>query len=398
MREFPPELQDAFSKLLEASQAAGDKAFVIGGFVRDWLSGFSLEDIKDIDVITELGKSDEIINYLVDKFGLGKPITYDFTGTQRLLINNFVFEFQSPTNINVHFPIQPEMEKMGIPITFLNKNIFERDFTIDCICYDISDGMILDLTDGMEDLFDNRLLRTPIDPKKAIEFNPLIILRAIRLALEFNLTPAKAFKELMPYGASLLPNVLQERSERFVQGIIQDIFDVDYEKAEKIFSFYNLFDILPMPKTILDRKVKNDMGIVYQASNDTDLLSIELDKENKKIKIGLRDKDLVHAEVREGLSEALCDLYLNNEIDEDYSLNFMGQKTPSTLFKDAGSLLRLASGESWYRMAAVSTPNVRLYDRHQRRQEYRSRKRREQKRDRVDKIKSWRNFMGRFSV
>jgi tRNA nucleotidyltransferase/poly(A) polymerase len=393
LSQLPNDLLDAFAKLAESGAAIGDKPYIVGGFVRDWIYGLPIEEVNDMDVITEFGNSEALVTDLTNRFGLGEPIQYDFTQTKRLIINGYIFEFQSDLNPNVHFPIEGDLKKMGIEVNYFNKNIFERDFTIDSICYDVTENEIVDLTGGAEDLLINQLIKTPIEAKKAIEYNPLIILRAIRLALEFNLTPEKSFREMMPYGVQLLRDVEQKRSTKFIQEIIRDIFSYDEVKADKIFNFYGLYDILPMPKELMDRKVKSDMGIVYQAQSDN-LLSIEIDNNAKVVKVGFIYSDIENEENKNAMDKAIADLYLNEKIDRDYAIKFLGDSHAMYKLSEIGNIRNAVADKNWYKIAQS---NIHLYDRHQRRQEYRNRKRREQKRDRIDKIKSWRNFMSNYA-
>ena len=393
IRPLPNDLMEAFAKLAETGAAVGDKPYVVGGFIRDWLYGLPIEEVNDFDIITEFGKTDVFVDDLCNRFGLGEPIQYDYSKTKRLIINNYIFEFQSADNPNVHFPIENDLIQMDIEPNYFNKNIFERDFTIDCICYDIMEHSVIDLTGGVEDLLINGLIKTPIKAVKAIGYNPLIILRAIRLALEFKLSPDKEFKEAIPFGIQLLPGAVEKRSEKFVQGMIRDIFDYNPEDAEKIFRFYGLYEILPMPSELMDQKVKSDMGIVYQANSEDDMLSIEVNDNDKVLKLGFTSYDVLEESNKVALHKAISDLYLDGVITKEYNIKLLGEKTPTCNVENILKLNEASIEKDWYRTAQA---NIHLYDRHQRRQEYRNRKRREQKRDRIGKIKSWRDFMNKF--
>ena len=389
MFKLNKDITAAFEKLAESGKAVGDKPYIVGGFVRDWIYGLELEDVNDFDVISELGKTDEIIEDMAMRFGLGAPVEYGYTGTKKLIIEGYTFEFQSANNPHVHFPIEPDLEAMGIEVNYFNKNIYERDFTIDTLCYDVIEKKIVDLTgNGVEDLVDNHLLRTPIDPRKAIEYNPFIILRGFRLCLEFGLQPEEKYKQLIPYGVQLLPKAIEERSEKFAKGIIRDIFEYDFDKATELFAFYGLYNVLPVPKDILDKKVKNDMGIKFQAEN---LFSLEVNDAEKTIRVGFTTSDLNEPEKMEALQRAIADMYLHEAINEEYQLIMLGQEKGFCMVAELGAMIKKACTKDWYRIVVAQT-NIHLYDRFQRREEYRNRKRREQKRDRIGKFKSWRDF------
>lgn len=393
--QLPKDLLLTLDKLAETGKAINDPPYILGGFVRDWLWGFPIEDVTDIDVITQYGKSDEFLDDISARFGLGMPIQYDFTETKKILIDGYKFELQSPTNLNVHYPIEDDLRKMEIPVTFFNKNIYERDFTINCICYDIINKQIIDLTGGIDDLLVNRLIKTPIATKHAMEYNPLIILRAIRFALQFKLTPEKEFRQLLPYGISLLPKLLEKRSKRFVEHVITEIFSYGEDDADKIFRFYGLYDLLPIPKELKRNKVKKDMGIIYQANSQQQLMSFEVDNFNKIVKIGCTTFDLQKEENKNTLELALSDLYINNKIDQNYKIHFINEESPTFKLSEVEKIFDKTLKPNWYKFAISSLPDkAKIYDRYQRRSEYKHRKRREEKRNRIDKIKTWREISG----
>lgn len=387
--KLPDNVKNIFAKLAESGRAVGDRPLIIGGFVRDWLYGLPIDEIFDFDVITENGNIDGIINDFVTRFGLGQPVEYEYTGTKTIFLDGHKIEFQSPINENVHFPIEDELIRMGIEVNFLNKNIYERDFTINTICLDVIDKKILDVTGyGVDDLLKNRILRTPIDAKKAVEFNPLIVLRGFRFMLEFDLKPESSYARVIPYGVKLLSRVTEERSDRFIKSIVRDIFSYDEDRADEIFRHYGLYDIIPIPSDIMERKVKNDMGIKYLASYDI-IHKIAGDK----VILALDFDDLYNKEVQRNIKKLASKLFINDQIKINTPFIISGQQ--NMLFsieniKEAFDVLQKNKLTTF-----AQTGNF-LYDRYKRRKEYRDRKRREKKRDRINKLKMWRNFQHSF--
>lgn len=390
MHELPHDLLDAFRKLGESGKAVGDQPLVVGGFVRDWLIGVPIEEIRDFDVISRKGRIEDILQDFSRRFGLGEPIVYEYTGTKKIVCNGYNFEFQSVDNPNVHFPVEDEMQRMGVPVTFLNKNIYERDFTIDTMCYDVIDEKFLDITgEGYEDLIKRKVIRTPIPAKRAIEFNPFIILRMMRFHLEFDLEISEELKEALPEGVKLLPKATADRSERFVKDLVRDIFDIDSEKADKLFREYNLYNLIPVPQEIFDQSIKRQMGIKYMASSS---IQCNLDKVSNRAQLCLVQQDLRDDQIKERVQESLSELYMQGAIDKQTKISLLD----GSLGTIASVVNRLNARESksWYKEAYN---NTHMYERIQRRKEYRNRKRREQRRDRISKIKFWKDFQRTFA-
>jgi hypothetical protein len=389
MTEFPPNLKAAFQKIAVSGEAIADRPLIVGGFVRDWLLGVAIEEVHDFDVICEQGKTIDLVNDLSQRFGLGAPVKYDYTGTSRLLIDGYSFEFQDPQNPHVHFPIENELMEMGIKPTFLAKNIFERDFTVDCLCYDVASNKVLDITNmGVDDLLKNKVIRTPIEARKAVEFNPIIILRMIRFMIEYGLEPVPELEQSIPFGVSLMPRASQERSEKFIKKLVTQTFDLDYDLATELYTRFNLWGNVPMSKELMDRKVKSDMGIKFQA------MSVTVNPADNSMTFGIFKSQLNEPKYRVAVQEAIADLYINDAVNEETRMVFLGGEALSMSgFSDVKNRMEYNSLKQAQRAYPGNPVNsFRLYERYQRRHEYRQRKRREQSRDRVGKIKSWRDF------
>jgi poly(A) polymerase len=73
----------------------------------------------------------------------------------------------------------------------LEEDAWRRDFSINCLYYNIDDFSVVDFTGGMEDL-QNRTLRLIGDPETRFREDPVRTLRAIRFAamLDFKIDPA----------------------------------------------------------------------------------------------------------------------------------------------------------------------------------------------------------------
>jgi tRNA nucleotidyltransferase/poly(A) polymerase len=389
---FNQELKEIMQNLAMSGNAVGDRPLIVGGFVRDWLTGTSPDEIRDIDVISEQGKMEAIIHDFATRFGLGEPLEYDYTGTKTIFLSGYKVEFQSVENENVHFPIEQVLQDMGVEVNALNKNIYERDFTVNTLCYDVIGKEILDITGmGKDDLLNKKILRTPIPPQHAITFNPLIILRGFRFALEFGLTLDKEYEKLIPYGIELLPMAINKRSDKFVKKIVEDIFANNEDVADQLFRQYGLYDVVPIPETIMEEKVKSDMGLKYIALNDT-LYDYKRLGENE-VHLVLDSSDLFDFDVQKDIKKLASKMYLMGLIDEAAEFFVQDQKKSAFSLRNIKEVFALIENN---KILALAQSGNFLYDRYRRRKEYRDRKRREEKRDRIGKIKMWHDFRTKF--
>lgn len=160
-------------KLLEEITARGFKAYIVGGFVRDYILGINSNDIdittsatpKDIKEIFEDSclPSEDYGSVTVIKKGIRFEIT-----TFRKEIG--YIDNRRPAEIKY--------------IDDLYEDLLRRDFTINTICMD-EKGEIVDLLNGQEDLR-NGVIKTVGVSKERFEEDVLRILRAVRFATILN--------------------------------------------------------------------------------------------------------------------------------------------------------------------------------------------------------------------
>ena len=153
----------------------GFKAYVVGGFVRDYLLGNASYDVdiatsaqpKDIKEIFDLSSSTE------DNYG-----SVYFKDS---LYNYDITTFRSEDKYENRKPVEFNY------IESIEEDVKRRDFTINALYMD-SEGNIIDLVDGQKDL-ENKIIRVIGDIETKMIEDPLRMLRAIRFSslLEFEL-------------------------------------------------------------------------------------------------------------------------------------------------------------------------------------------------------------------
>ena len=147
----------------------GFEAYLVGGFVRDYLLGIKT---YDIDICTTALPKDiyNIFNICANNYGGAKLIIENY--------NIDITTFRKDAKYSNRHPLEVKY------VTDLKEDLKRRDFTINTICMD-KDENIIDLLNGIEDL-NNRIIKMIGDNEQRLEEDPLRILRAIRFATVLN--------------------------------------------------------------------------------------------------------------------------------------------------------------------------------------------------------------------
>lgn len=156
-------------KFLKKMSSYNYKAYIVGGFVRDYLLG-----IESVDVDIATNATPKQVKEIFEDSCLSNE---DY-GSVMVIINGVHFEIttfrKELSYINNRRPGQIEY------IDDLYQDLVRRDFVINTICMD-ENGKIIDFLDGKKDL-DKKIVRTVGDPYDKFSEDSLRILRAIRFA------------------------------------------------------------------------------------------------------------------------------------------------------------------------------------------------------------------------
>ena len=174
---------DTARRIAEAAAAAGGRALVVGGWVRDQLRGCPSKDI-DIEVF---GIADEQLPALLAPIGRVEPVGQSFP------VYKVVPPGGSAGDIDVALPRRESkrgrghkgFEVHGDPSMSVVEAARRRDFTINAILWDPLTGGYQDPFDGRGDL-ERQLLRA-VDPKTFAD-DSLRALRAVQFAARFEFT------------------------------------------------------------------------------------------------------------------------------------------------------------------------------------------------------------------
>ena len=168
--------------LKQAADDRGVRAWVVGGYVRDKLLG---RPHPNPDVVVEGGDALKLAEGFAELAHAEPPVTFERYGTAQVTLSGHLVEFVTARAESY----APESRKPDVRPATLEEDLRRRDFTVNTLLMEF-DGKIHDPLGGRKDL-DARILRTPTDPLRTFEDDPLRMLRAIRFASElgFELAP-----------------------------------------------------------------------------------------------------------------------------------------------------------------------------------------------------------------
>ena len=162
-----------FRVISELSEEIGMRAFVIGGFVRDYFLGIPNDDI---DIVVE-GSGIEFAKAFAGKVD-GELTVYENFGTAMVHFADQKVEFVGARKEHYERGSRKPYCENGT----LEDDQRRRDFTINAMAFDLTKeryGELVDPFDGIGDL-EKGIIRTPIDPVQTFTDDPLRELRAIR--------------------------------------------------------------------------------------------------------------------------------------------------------------------------------------------------------------------------
>ena len=192
-------MDDKIKEILEMITNKGFKAYVVGGYVRDYLRKIKT---NDIDICTNARVKD-----LMEIFKDYKVTPLEY-GNILLETKDYLYEITTfRKDIDYINNRKPIIEYVDT----LEEDITRRDFTVNSICMD-KDGKIIDLLNGKKDL-NKKIIRTIGDPYFKIKQDSLRILRAIRFASCLNFKIEDNLKNAIKENKDLLKDLSYERKK-----------------------------------------------------------------------------------------------------------------------------------------------------------------------------------------
>lgn len=174
-----------FERISRLASELGVRAFVIGGYVRDY---YLHRPCSDVDVVVD-GDGIELADALGRELHTKVSVFKTF-GTAMLRADGMEIEFVGARKESY----SSDSRKPAVSAGTLEDDQLRRDFTINALAWSLCKedfGTLVDPFDGMQDLRDY-IIRTPCDPDITFSDDPLRMMRAVRFAtqLGFEIQPS----------------------------------------------------------------------------------------------------------------------------------------------------------------------------------------------------------------
>lgn len=264
-------------EVLEKIENKGWTAYIVGGFVRDYLLNIST---SDVDICTNATPKDlmEIFHTNIAPDNL--------YGSFVIIHKNIRFDITT-----FRKEIKYEDNRKPVKIKYINnikKDLLRRDFTVNTLCIN-SKGEVLDFLKIKDDL-NKRIIKTVGNPRYKIKEDSLRILRAIRFAttLDFDIE-YKTKYYLKKYGY-LLSKLSYQRKKSELDKIF---LSVNRQKGIELILELKLDKYLDIPNLKNIKPCDNIIGIWAQLNVDNIYPWTKLEKNQMQQIRELLEKDIL---------------------------------------------------------------------------------------------------------
>lgn len=330
---------DIALKLLEEITDNGYQAYIVGGFVRDYILGIESNDI-DINTNATPKQVKEIFN--------DSCLPNEDYGSVTVIKKGIRFEITT---------FRKEMEyvdnRRPTEIQYINdlyQDLLRRDFTINTICMD-KDGQILDFLGGRSDI-DNRTIKTVGNAKERFTEDSLRILRAVRFSTILDFELDKEVKDAIISCRELLKNLSYYRKKEeldkiFASARAKEGIELLLELSlDKYLELDRLKDVTSTNSLIGIWAVLNVEDKYPFNSNERELIKVI----NETLKLTNTDPialykyglyaNSVAAEIKGNNIKKVAESYNNLTIQSKKDLNISSKEIMSLLNREPGSYIK----------------------------------------------------------
>lgn len=212
--------------------------YVIGQYPREMVINNSCDSVDCIDFIGDVPeRCMKVGSMLAKKLGVRDIVTS--------IVNNkmsYVFGGLKLTFYGSHSPsdIKIKLESMGIAPTPLNLEMYNRNFTLDMLVYDIANDVLKDVCGQASEDLEFETVNTFFDANFVCEKNPLAIWMAIRYAVKYKMKIDKDLKKVM---RAYLNDKMEEISNRYagkIEYLKEQITREDIDNATRFFEDFGI--------------------------------------------------------------------------------------------------------------------------------------------------------------
>jgi tRNA nucleotidyltransferase/poly(A) polymerase len=212
-------IPESVKELHKLFQSKGKKLYLVGGSVRDFLTG---DKPKDFDLATD-ALPDQVLEILGSKYrtnlqgkAFGVVVVYTEDQPEGMEIATFRSDVYDDKLGNTRNP--------DVKFTSIEEDVKRRDLSINGLFYDLDKHEIIDLVGGVEDL-KNKTIRMIGEPDLRIQEDPLRILRVFRFSYRYGFKIDQETKDAIERNKESLKIISRERI---------------WEEIKKSFSYTNI--------------------------------------------------------------------------------------------------------------------------------------------------------------
>lgn len=217
-------------QVLEKLQNHGYQAYVVGGAIRDLLTGIIP---KDFDIATN-AKPEEIEALFKNSRIIGRRfrLVHVYFGRNVIEVATFRGEHKNPPSSNNQNSLKKNsrslISKNGQLLRdnvygTMEQDAFRRDFTVNALYYSNENEMIYDLVDGLKD-FQKGCVRLIGDPKQRYQEDPVRMLRALRFSAKLKFPLELSTEKAI---SSCAQSILEVSNARLFDELIKVFHDID---------------------------------------------------------------------------------------------------------------------------------------------------------------------------
>lgn len=331
-------MNNKIKNVLNKIEEEGYNAYIVGGFIRDYLLGIETYDV-DITTNAEPKVIKEIFNLSNDtKDNYGSVLIKD------KLYNYDITTFRKELKYENRKPVEIEFADT------IEEDVKRRDFTINSLYMD-SNGKLYDLVNGKEDI-ENRIIKINGNINEKMIEDPLRMLRAIRFSANLDFELEKNLKHYIMQNKQLIKTLSYTRIKEELDKIFKNQNKLQGIKLIKDLNLEDVLDIkindnISYSSNPLGMWAQIEYGEEYNFSN-SELDVIE--KVKKIIKYGIIDNVVLYeyglysavigGEILEINQAYISDLYKNLPIYSAKDIKINGDDIIEILNIEPGSIIK----------------------------------------------------------